>query len=156
MNEQLIKHWLSLLPDPIRDTLIEMDNSEHWTAREGELLFEAASELSRALQQIYGSTILLKEEQEFTMFIESLAYLKTSQAMHLLSLMAKKQPGLGGDLIIASHNHYHESIECHLMIARIHVLFRLQVIDRIFGEDRRQLVLDILRKISRENTRYPL
>lgn len=150
MNQEIIDNWLSMLPQGIRETLIEMDRSEHWTVREGDLLFNAAAELAKTLHAVYGSSILVKDRPGFMLLIESLAYLKTTYAMHLLSLLARKQPGLGGDLVVNSHENEHESDECHLMVTRIHVLFKIQALERIFGEDRRKIVLDILKRIHEE------
>lgn len=96
-------------------------------------------------------------ERDLDGWVWILAYIPTADALALMRLLGQSQPGFGGDLLLCCARHDAPGnpleAEARVSLARIAKLARFEIFERVFGPDRRTLVLSTLRELEEEGVK---
>lgn len=81
-------------------------------------------------------------------WVRILAYIPTADAIALMKMLGQAQPGFGGDLLLCCARNDEPGgpleAEARVSLARIAKLARFQILERVFGPDRRSAVKAVL------------
>jgi hypothetical protein len=138
------------IPEKMYSLALLMRSVEHWVSDAPELR-TALDDLANLFRVEPDSAGVHFSGDSLLVWTRALAYIDTCAALALLRILGQAQPGLGGDLLLrcAEHDQPGDPLEAEarVMLARIAKLVRLEIYERVFGPDRRKLVLEILEEL---------
>ncbi|WP_305910393.1 hypothetical protein Q9L42_021055 (plasmid) [Methylomarinum sp. Ch1-1] len=156
LEDRVLKEWADQIHKDLWKTAQNMEQSEDWLYDQaGDTFLMACVRLAQVFDtEIRHAGIFIENNREKIAFIYGLAYLSTCKSLRLLNLAGQRQPGLGGDIIQVCIDQLkkesrHEA-QCNIVLMRIKQIIKMDCYQRIFGRDRRQLVLQFFDEIRNE------
>lgn len=132
-------------------TLMVMDSVESWTFDDNPDIEAKIKSLCDNLEAKGNEKLIGAASHDFLLL---LAYMSTTRALHILSVMDSKFSGSGLRLVqkaVELTNRDPEFTEGSLMVERLETLRRIRSLNRIFAPARLRLVMKVLEEIKHEN-----
>jgi len=148
MQQDPSQTYLEELPIAVQQAFKLIKEREDWTASDNERLSQVFEKLVSMpeFQEIVRRGISNNDEENLALTIQTLAYLRIEQAVYFLKMMPNEYETVLINEVSETHKDKQNLFlaERNNLVSRLETLSKLNMLNRIFGADRREFVLSIL------------
>lgn len=132
-----------------------LNENESWTNTSSEVNAKANLTI-KEIEKIEEESMIFKGYEDFSALIGVAAYLRFDIFLRMFNELGIKQSGFGGDALLFCHDgmdddfNNSQKTEMNVVLQRISLMIRAEVVNRIFGEDNRKRVLSAIEDIKKE------
>ncbi len=148
LAESNIEHFIRNISPYLWNTIKEIEEQEYWvlSPTKYKSLYEFWEDFWKEIGDSDSPDIVFNESQ-YPFIVLLLAYMSISRAYRVLNLLSQIQPGFAGDIIKFCHETDLKSDPAKfLLFKRFRIMARLECWQRLFGEDKRRKIKEILEK----------
>lgn len=117
---------------------------------------QSANHIIRDIENLHNEIEVFETYEDFAKLINVAAYLKFDIFLQMFAEMGIKQTGFGGDIVIICNDGMADDAnqkikpEMNVLLQRISLIIRTELLSKVFGKDNRVRVQSIIEDLRKE------